>query len=156
MSNTTRVKLAFDLIRHSSFEDAAASGVASAARGLHLVNGVVLSSYQFDGELLILSFRNNHDVIISIDAERIVWRVEQSTGTEIGLARSNLTFELPNGDCFDWNWKNVLSEFIGRKIYLHPGNQLLFNNVPGIGEFVVMAYVGVQSASQKYMDISEA
>lgn len=158
MEKVVKIRSGFRCIEHSSFTEAIKSAkIESDARKseLELITNQVVTGYQFDGVLLVISFGNNQHLTVSPGEDLIKWKVV-SEKTEVDTVTHGTTyFELSNGDRFLWNWKEILDSFVGKQIIIAPSDQYLFIYEKNGIEFMFSYYVNVDNFEEQYLSIGE-
>ncbi len=129
MSRVIKVRSGFKYASHSTFEAsiaAAQKACKKAEEKCSLINGVVVTEYQFNGNKCIVSFENNLHLSVSPGKYSKKWEI-LDTKPNIGKFESSDTLlELPNGTQLVWNCDSVLDKFIGKKAAISPSDQRLF------------------------------
>ena len=145
-------------IEHSSFSAAVTSSKSindTRKSELELINKQVVTGYQFDGRLLVLSYENNLHLIISPTEELIEWKIVSKI-PEIGkVTKGTIYFELSSEIRFLWNWREILDNFIGKQIIIAPSDQYLFIYEKNGVEFMFSYYINTEDADEQYLSIGE-
>lgn len=124
---------------------------------LDLINGKILKSYQFGGNVLVLCFSDDLYAVISSDQNSIYLDVISDDPKIDNIsAEQHVYLELPCGLKMLWDWKNILDGFIGKQVAISPSDQVLFIFYRGGAEYLITFYVEKDNPKKQFLAISEA
>lgn len=159
MDQIIKIKPGFEYNSYNTFD--AAIGAAKKSREkikeeCSLINGVIVTEYQFNGSECVVSFENNRHLLVSPGKSSIKWEIIETKPNIGKLVNKEIKLELSSGLQINWNWKEVLDKFVGKKAAISPGDQLLFIWSEDRVEHVFDFCVDRNNSSNKYLTIGEA
>lgn len=160
MKNEIQVKLGITHTSYGSFEEAV---VASKNRRsllkekLALIDGNVMTGYEFNGFDLCIKFGNGKYLTISPSGNSIAMDVVvNSTNIDMLLMDKNVSFVHTSGKVIDWEIEEILTQLLNKKIVISPSDQCIFIFEPNGIEYMFSYLVNVNDLDQKYLTLCEA
>lgn len=159
MGHIIKVKSGLEYNTYSTFGaavDAANKSREEIKEECSLINGVVVTEYQFNGTECVISFENNRHLLVTPGRSSIKWKVINEKPNIGNLEKKDVILELPGGIQFDWNYESVLNNFVGKKATISPSDQLLFIWSENRIEHLFSYCVDVSDSKKIYLTIGEA
>lgn len=159
MGQIIKVKSGFEYNSYNTFYDAIDAAKKSREEikeECSLINGVVVTEYQFNGSECVLSFKNNRHLLVSPGKSSIKWEIIETKPSIGNIENKEIKLELSSGLQFKWNWKEILDKYIGKKATISPSDQLLFIWSEDRVEHVFNFCIDGNNSNNKYLTIGEA
>ncbi|OHX38157.1 hypothetical protein BJL95_23400 [Methylomonas sp. LWB] len=124
-----------------------------------MINGRIVESYQFNGELLVIGFDNGKFLTIYPEENKIGWNVVSEWPMVTGKYENeyeNIYFKFPGGEEVLWNWKDILDSFVGKQVAISVSDQFLFIFTRDGVEYMFDVLLDVNNKNSRFLFLSQA